>query len=215
MAERTLRVVIIAADALTRTGLAAILSNLPDLQIVGQLQPTDDLETLLAVFQPDVLLWDWGWQPVEQLDQVAELVQPDHDGTNVPLVVLLADAEPARAIWSAGVRAIMLRSAPPPTLHASLVAAAQGLVILDPQVAGQMSAASSTPYLALSEPLTAREREVLQLLAQGLPNKSIARQLQISEHTVKFHVNSLLSKLGAQSRTEAVVMASRAGLIML
>jgi DNA-binding NarL/FixJ family response regulator len=65
------------------------------------------------------------------------------------------------------------------------------------------------------EPLTAREREVLQLMAQGMANKSIARELAISEHTVKFHVNAILSKFGAQSRTEAVVIASRAGLVLL
>jgi two-component system nitrate/nitrite response regulator NarL len=71
------------------------------------------------------------------------------------------------------------------------------------------------PAPAPTEELTAREREVLQLLAEGLPNKAIAARLTISEHTVKFHVNAILTKLGVQSRTEAVVRAVRLGLIML
>jgi DNA-binding NarL/FixJ family response regulator len=69
--------------------------------------------------------------------------------------------------------------------------------------------------MAAAEALTPREQEVLQLLAEGLPNKTIADSLHISEHTVKFHVNAILSKLGAQSRTEAVVRATRLGLLLL
>jgi DNA-binding NarL/FixJ family response regulator len=74
---------------------------------------------------------------------------------------------------------------------------------------------SERPAEAPAEALTPRELEVLQLLAEGLPNKTIARQLSISEHTVKFHLNAIMSKLGAQSRTEAVVRATRLGLIIL
>jgi DNA-binding NarL/FixJ family response regulator len=69
--------------------------------------------------------------------------------------------------------------------------------------------------MSSAEVLTPREQEVLQLLAEGLPNKTIADRLYISEHTVKFHVNAILSKLGAQSRTEAVVRATRLGLLLL
>jgi DNA-binding NarL/FixJ family response regulator len=69
--------------------------------------------------------------------------------------------------------------------------------------------------MSSAEALTPREQEVIQLLAEGLPNKTIADRLHISEHTVKFHVNAILSKLGAQSRTEAVVRATRLGLLLL
>ena len=71
------------------------------------------------------------------------------------------------------------------------------------------------PSQELAEDLTPREHEVLQLLAEGLPNKAIARKLGISEHTVKFHINAILGKLGAGSRTEAVVLATRLGLVLL
>ena len=169
MPDRALRILIVAADALTRAGLAAILATQPGLQAVGQLQPTDDLDDALAIFQPDV---------------------------------------------QAGVRALIPRSAPAATLAAALHAAGANLVVLDTRAASSILVPATT-IPDVFEPLTSREREVLQLMAQGMPNKSIARQLAISEHTVKFHVNAILSKFGAQSRTEAVVLASRAGLILL
>lgn len=213
MPERTLRILVVAADALTRAGLAAILTTQPDLQTVGQLDPTEDLDDALAVFQPDVILWDVGYVADDALDALAEFIQLSSAPTT-PIVALLADSTLATAVWQAGVRALIPRSAPVATLAAALQAAAANLVVLDARSAGSVLVpAIGLPYEV--EPLTAREREVLQLMAQGLPNKSIARELAISEHTVKFHVNAILSKFGAQSRTEAVVIASRAGLVML
>jgi zinc/manganese transport system substrate-binding protein len=98
----------------------------------------------------------------------------------------------------------------------ALRAVAAGLVVLDPRAAPALVAAA--PRLATESPaesLTARERDVLALVAQGLPNKTIAQRLAISEHTVKFHVGAILAKLGAASRTEAVRLAARRGLIAL
>jgi two-component system, NarL family, response regulator YdfI len=104
-------------------------------------------------------------------------------------------------------------------LQATVQAAAHGLVVLPAALAERMlSQPASVEALApapLDEPLTPREREVLELLAEGLSNKLIARRLQISEHTVKFHVSSIYAKLGASSRTEAVSQGARRGLITL
>jgi two-component system, NarL family, nitrate/nitrite response regulator NarL len=213
MSDRPLRILIVAADALTRAGLAAILASQNDLQTVGQLQPVDDLDNALTVFQPDIMLWDIGYGADETLDALADFT---HNTTapTLPLLALLADSELAPSVWQAGVRAMLPRSAPIATLAAALRATASNLVVLDPRSAGSVF----VPAIGLPdslEPLTAREREVLQLMAQGMPNKTIARELAISEHTVKFHVNAILSKFGAQSRTEAVVLASRAGLVLL
>jgi DNA-binding NarL/FixJ family response regulator len=213
MPERTLRILIIAADALTRAGLAAILATQNGLQTVGQLQPSDDLDDALAVFQPDVILWDIGYIADAALDALSEFTQQS-SAPAAPVLALLADSAVAASVWQVGVRALLPRSAPVATLAAALHAAASGLIVLDPRSASSVL----VPANGLSntvEPLTAREREVLQLMAQGMPNKTIARELAISEHTVKFHVNAILSKFGAQSRTEAVVLASRAGLVML
>jgi DNA-binding NarL/FixJ family response regulator len=92
---------------------------------------------------------------------------------------------------------------------------ALGLASLDPALAAALIPPQDQAPTPPAEELTPRELEVLRLVAQGLPNKAIAQRLEISEHTVKFHVNAILGKLGVQSRTEAVVHATRLGLILL
>lgn len=102
---------------------------------------------------------------------------------------------------------------------AAIIAASNGLTTLDRSLAQEalsgLERRRAEPVSEQSEPLTAREREVLQLLAQGIPNKQIAQRLSISEHTVKFHVSAIMTKLGAASRTEAVTTAARRGLLLL
>jgi len=135
--------------------------------------------------------------------------------TTPPVVALLSAPTLAAEVWAAGPRGLLPRDTVAAGLNAALAAVAQGLVVID----GDLSAAllpsgEQAPATAMGD-LTPREQEVLQLLAEGLPNKVIASQLNISEHTVKFHVNAIMGKLGAQSRTEAVTRATRAGLILL
>jgi DNA-binding NarL/FixJ family response regulator len=98
-------------------------------------------------------------------------------------------------------------------LAAAVRAAAAGLVVLDPAMVGAAGVHTHARATSEGESLTARERQVLLLVAEGLPNKAIARELGISEHTAKFHVGSLLGKLGAASRTEAVTIATRRGIL--
>ena len=110
-----------------------------------------------------------------------------------------------------------------PTLIAAIRAVLAGLTVIDPVIAGSWLRPSPGPDLAearvalvgATDILTDREHQVLELVAAGLPNKAIARELGISEHTVKFHVGSLLGKLGAGSRTEAVTLATRRGLLTI
>jgi DNA-binding NarL/FixJ family response regulator len=172
---------------------------------------------------------------VGEADSVVELVPPGAD------VVVVAGDDPleeaARAVAEEGTQAILLlseddRSVPvlrefaprgwgvmspdasPEELSAAIVAVIQGLVVLPRALTGRLLRGQEVVEEP-SEPLTAREREVLGLLGQGLSNKMIARDLQISEHTVKFHVSSIYAKLGAASRTEAVGLGARLGLISL
>jgi DNA-binding NarL/FixJ family response regulator len=117
-----------------------------------------------------------------------------------------------------GARGILLEDAGSEALAAALKAVTQGMLVIHGSVAdAALPSALSTNAAADGEveALTPREAEVLNLIAEGLPNKTIAARLSISEHTVKFHVNAILTKLGAQSRTEAVVRATRLGLIAL
>ena len=110
----------------------------------------------------------------------------------------------------------MLNTASPAVISAALAALVQGLVVMSPELQPNTTTASAA--LIETSPhdmLTSREQEVLRLLAEGLANKQIAVRLSISEHTVKFHVNAIMGKLGVQSRTEAVVRATRLGMIAL
>lgn len=210
------RVLVIADDPLARAGLASVMEAEPGCEVVGQAAAQVDLLAEVAAAQPDVVLWDLGWSPGPAVARLMELVD------DLPPVVALlpADGEGslAASTWQAGARGILGREAMAGQLAAAVAAVAGGMVVLDRGLAGELRRALGTPAIEPAGPveeLTAREQEVLQLLAEGLPNKAIARRLGISEHTVKFHVNAILGKLGAQSRTEAVVVATRLGLVLL
>jgi DNA-binding NarL/FixJ family response regulator len=134
-------------------------------------------------------------------------------------VILSDDPSLPAQLARAGLRgwACLARDVDADQLDLAVRSAEAGLVLLDLPLAATSLAlpASIATAAPLTEPLTARELQVLQLVAQGLPNKGIARQLGISENTAKFHVASLCGKLGASSRTEAVTIAARRGLILL
>lgn len=205
-------VLILADDPLARTGLAALLADQPGYVTSGAAPADQDLAAALRLLAPDVVLWDWGLRtaPEPNLEDLHE--------ADVPVVVLLADDALVPEAWAAGARGLLHREAAPTTITAALTAVWQGLLVVDPAL---VEAWSSLQDLVLPDAspahadLTPREVEVLKLLAEGLPNKLIADRLSISEHTAKFHVGSILSKLGAQSRTEAVVRAARLGLFII
>jgi two-component system, NarL family, nitrate/nitrite response regulator NarL len=169
---------------------------------VGQVGPAE-VAAAVASFAPAVLLWDVG------AAGAAEALA--RDGA-APIVALAATEEAAADAVRAGARAVLFRGAPAETLAAAVAAVARGLSVLDPALArGWIRPPEDTP----AEGLTAREREVLGLLGEGLSNKAIAARLGISEHTAKFHVNAILAKLGAESRAAAIVRAARLGLVAL
>lgn len=222
-----LRVVVVADDPLVRAGLATLLDRQSECVIAGQVNSQAATPAELDLYRPDVVLWDFGWEPEQpvpaglaaepnqepprsNLDRLTELGE-----AGLPVVVLLPDTEQAGQAWHAGARGLLRRDADVDKLVSALVASARGLVTLEPELAVPLLPPGEPEYSPLVEALTQRELEVLQLLAEGLPNKAIARRLDISEHTVKFHVNAVMSKLSAQSRTEAVVRATRLGLILL
>ena len=205
-----LRLLIIADDPLARAGLSALLAEQPGCTIVGQIDSQTDWLADLITYQPDVLLWDLGWEPTTTLEQVAELQELD-----LPTVLLLPNPSHAADAWSTGAHGLLLRQAGADQLLAALQAAAQKLITIDPELVEVLLPPPQLTPPSLVEALTPREQEVLQLLAKGLPNKTIAHRLDISEHTVKFHVNAIMGKLSAQSRTEAVVKATQLGLILL
>ncbi|MEZ4668809.1 MAG: response regulator transcription factor [Anaerolineae bacterium] len=200
MAE--LKVLIVAENPLARMGLAGLLNSLPELTMTGQTGGAD-LNAELEVSQAEIIVWDWGWGPTPDLPK------------DIPIVALLKEASQAAEAWGAGARGLLLGSFAAESLGAALVAVAHGLAVIEPSLSSVMGQLNNNPPDALLEQLTPRELEVLQLVAEGLPNKTIASRLSITDHTVKFHVNAIMTKLGVQSRTEAVVRATKLGLIFL
>lgn len=205
-----LRVLLIADDPLARAGLAAFVGDLENCEIVGQVAADAQLALAPDLFEPDVVLWDLGWDPMSDFENLAEFA-----ALSPALLVLLDDTGLAGAALAAGARGLLPRRIDPEQLQLALMSVAGGLLVIGPELADALSATVALPVEPLVEELTAREMDVLQLMAEGAANKEIARQLAISENTVKYHVNAILGKLEAQSRTEAVVRATRAGLILL
>ncbi|MBI4329068.1 MAG: response regulator transcription factor [Chloroflexi bacterium] len=208
VASDDLRVLVVADDALARAGLATVLSSQPGLAVVGQVASDTDLPAQLEVYRPDVLVWDAGWNPAPSLDRMSDMRD-----TVPPILALLPGEAYAGEALIAGAHGLFSRDTGAPTLAAAAAAVARGALVIDPTLAGALLAPRERPSTSPAVSLTPRELEVLGLLVEGAPNKTIAQKLGISENTVKFHVNAILGKLGAQSRTEAVIRATRLGLI--
>ena len=211
-----IRVFIVAASPLIRAGLHSMLAD-SRVDIVGSAADLESISGQLVDVEPDVVLVEAAADAQEELLNAledAELAQ------EYPVILL---SEQPKTAWlskalRAGVRAVLPRDVAPEQLRAALEAAAAGLVVIHPSELDTVLSAAigpSAPLDELLEPLTRREREVLQMLAAGLANKEIAARLAISDHTVKFHVASILGKLGASTRTEAVSAGIRRGLVML
>ncbi len=200
-----LAVLVLADDPLALAGLVGLLSGRPRVQVVGS-GAADDLEGARLLAEPDVLLCDLGGSE-------GELPDP---GFDEPVLALVPDADRARLALQSGARGVLLRQADGDRLEAALHAVVEGLRILDDGLAEELFSFGPAPRgLDGLPPLTAREMEVLELLALGLSNREIAEELGVSAHTAKFHIGSILNKLDAQTRTEAVVQAARAGILAL
>jgi DNA-binding NarL/FixJ family response regulator len=201
---------VVAEDALARAGLAALIAELPSCTPAGQTSGSELLSEESELFRPDIVVWDMGLDAAKPIRRL-----PGLSDSGFPIIALVPNEDVGSAVAAYGVRGILSRNVTSRSLLAAIRAIAEGLTVVDAGLANAMLSVKAAPTEPLAEPLTPRELEVLQLLAQGIPNKAIASQLSISEHTVKFHVNSILSKLEAQSRTEAVTRGTRLGLVKL
>ena len=192
-----IRLLIAAESAVVRAGLEALVASSPGVQVLGSFPDYSQVEAL----RPDVVL--------------ASVPSEDLPATDAAAVLLTGESWTAEAV-RAGVRAILPANASAAEILAAVESAAAGLAVLDPRdLDALLAAAPPVPVSTDSSNLTARELEVLRMLAEGAANKTIAWKLAISEHTVKFHVASILAKLGASTRTEAVTVGIRKGLVLL
>jgi DNA-binding NarL/FixJ family response regulator len=211
-----IRVFIVAASPLARAGLENLLAA-RDVEIVGSSATIDTLADVLADAAPDVVLLD---SSGELFESVLGSIVATGLAADISVVILSDGMAPEASADAlrAGIRAALPGDISPDQLAAALHAVASGLIVMHPSHANEALPAGAAPTRALdelAESLTRRELEVLQMLAAGLSNKEIAGRLKISEHTAKFHVASILGKLGAASRTEAVSLGIRRGLVLL
>jgi DNA-binding NarL/FixJ family response regulator len=221
------RVLIAAESPISQRGLQALLRGDSFIEIVGSVDPNaGNLAHEIEDLQPDVIVFER-----RNFDEdVLPPVFPTEDA-NGPRIVLLTDqvtGELAREALRAGVRAVLPRDAKGEEILAAIAAAAAGLIALNAETfEGALTAPAnglrgspngvggSNPTRALGTALSPREIEVLRMIAEGLGNKEIASRLKISEHTVKFHISSIFTKLDVSSRTEAVTLGVRLGIILL
>jgi len=194
--------VVVARDPLVRSGLVAVLSAYPGLVL------KEALETAHEPVAADVVVWDapepWGRPSL------------------TPTLALVGAAHEARQALRLGARGALSRSTAPHAIASAAVAVAAGHWVLDDSFAGALlhlgdarDSGATTGAAGAPGPLSPRELQVLTLLSEGLSNRDVAARLGISRHTAKFHVNAILDKLGATTRTEAVVLAARSGLLTL
>ncbi len=188
----------VAEDPLVHSGLLSLLEPEADFSIAAA-SPLDS-----SAADADLLLWDSGARPNTVRPPALE---------RTPTLALVRDEESALDSLRAGALGVLLRSVDGERLLSALRAVSAGLGVFEPALLRSLLSARAAPQDGLL--LTPREAEVLALMAEGLSNKQIGERLKISEHTAKFHVNSILNKLGAETRTEAVVLAARRGLLML
>ena len=215
-----IRTLIAAASPVVRAGLEALLSGSASVAVVA-VTSGESLADDIEAHEPQVVLLAVDAKDAASSRIVSRVVLAPDAVSRTPGFVLLADELSGPWVADAlrgGARGVLPSDATPNEIIAALEAAAAGLVTLPVDVAAELASAARTPArqpMATTQPLTRREIEVLGMLAEGLANKNIAARLGISEHTVKTHVASILTKLDAFSRAEAVAIGARQGLILL
>ncbi|MFH8841964.1 response regulator [Streptomyces sp. NPDC017868] len=210
-----LRVVVADDQAAVREPLAAVLDLSEDIEVVAAAANGTEVLAALAEAPVDVVLMDLRMPVMDGIEATRRLNE-EHPRTAVVVLTTFADDESIMAALGAGARGYLTKNAGRQDIIRAIRAAAAGQSVLDHEVQNRLLAAARTRASAspqpLPEDLTRREREVLTLIGQGLPNRAIAEKLFISEATVKTHINNLFAKADIQDRADAVRRALAAGL---
>jgi DNA-binding NarL/FixJ family response regulator len=208
----TIRILLADDHPIVREGLAAVLSTQPEFEIVGQANDGAEAVDLASALKPDIVVLDLA---MPQLDGVQALRAMRAENKDIKALVFTASETDDRIIGAvqAGAQGYLLKGAPREELFSAIRVIAKGGSLLSPVVAARLLERMTGATPPLAEQLTEREQEVLQLVAQGLQNKEIAAKLGIRERTAKFHVSTILGKLGAANRVEAVRLAVQQGLV--
>ncbi len=210
----TLRVVLADDQAVVREGLVTLLGLLPGVEVVGAAADGLAALDLVAEHHPDVVLVDLRMPRCDGVE-TTERIRAGHPDTEVVVLTTYADDESLLAALRAGARGFLTKDADAESIARALRSAAAGQSTVDGELQRRLveaAARSTPPRVKEAEGLTARETEVLRLIAAGLSNTEIARTLVVSEATVKTHVNHLFAKAGLRDRAQAVAFAYRTGI---
>ena len=211
MAE-PIRVLIVDDHAVVREGLRSFLTLQDGIEVAGEAADGEEALEIAAQLRPDVILMDL---VMPRLDGLAAMraLREQLPGARVIVLTSFLDDDKLLPALRSGAAGYLLKNAQPQELVRAIRAAQAGEALLDPVVAARLvETLAADGEVEPLERLTPREREVLVLIAQGFANKRIARELGVSEKTVKAHVGHVLAKLGVTDRTQAAVVAVRAGL---
>ena len=203
-----IRVGIADDHRVVRIGLEQLLSTFDDVELTGTADGGESAIAMCLEARPDVLLLDLSMPDVDGVDVTRRLVSSAPE-TRVVVFTSFSDRDRIVAALDAGAIGYLLKDAEPQEIHAAIRAAARGEAPLAPKAAAALLAGRNRPQTAID--LTARERDVLSLVVQGLANKQIARRLGISEKTVKGHLTNLFQRIGVADRTQAALWAERTG----
>jgi DNA-binding NarL/FixJ family response regulator len=203
-----IRVVIAEDHAVVRGGLVQLLGGVDDVEVVGVAAGGEEAVTVASEQQPDVVLMDLEMPDLDGIEATRR-IRAANEGVTVVVLTAFSDRQRILSAIDAGAVGYLLKDADPDELIRGIEAAARGESPLAPKAAQALVAARAEQQ---SEPeLTPREQEVLALLADGLPNKLIARRLDISEKTVKAHLTNIFQRIGVTDRTQAALWAQRRG----
>ena len=201
--------VLVAEDhAVVRGGLVELLGGADDLEVVATAADGEDAIKLARELRPDVVLMDISMPAVDGIAATSSILESDPEA-RVVMLTAFSDRDRVVAALDAGAVGYLLKDAEPGEVLDAIRAAARGDAPLAPRAARELLAARSERHRA---DLSRREREVLVLVAEGLPNKLIARRLEISEKTVKAHLTNVFQRIGVSDRTQAALWAQRHGL---
>lgn len=217
------RILLADDHPIVREGLRALLETQADFVVIAECINGEEALRLTGQLRPDMLLLDLEMPVLDGVETIRRLGQASYRPRIIVFTAFDDDERIIHAIQS-GADGYLLKDAPREEIFKAIRVTMQGGSILQPVIASKLlrhvglhrdTASRQSAHIPPVEDLTERELEVLRLLAQGMPNKEIAAHLIISERTAKFHVSSIMSKLGATNRTEAVALAAQRGLITL
>ena len=211
----TVRVLLVDDEALVRSGLRVVLDAREDIEVVGEVADGAVVSRTVAALRPDVVVMDLRMPLVDGIEATRALRRGHGDGPRVLVLTTFADDENVYAALHAGADGFLPKRARPEEIVEAVRVVARGESLLFPAAVRALAARYGGGGDRTRVELTGRETEVLQLMARGLSNGEIATELHLGLQTVKTHVSSLLRKLRARDRTQAVIAAYESGLVSL